>query len=154
MYIGPVARPDLLRVVMTPKGMTAALLPASAVTYDATTMLVTFTVPEVMAADFFITSTVDACEEANPCDAKATCANAPTGVYDALMATCTCMDMYSGDGLTCALKPEFYNQEASTLDFYVKISHVDVMDFGWRVKEIELFSDFDCTDPLSFSSVK
>jgi hypothetical protein len=148
MYIGPVARPDLLRVVMIPYGGTPVL-----VDYVSTPGGVQFTAP-VTAADFYITATVDACMEANPCDAKATCTNTPEGVFQILEPTCTCDPMYSGDGLTCALKPEFYNQEAGTLDFYVKISHMDVMDFGWRVKEIELYSDFDCTQSISFSSAK
>merc|ERR1719482_1013026 len=141
---------------MTPRGVDSVLLPASAVSYDVAKMLVMISVESVSAADFFITSTVDVCEEMNPCDAKASCANTPSGAFDILTPTCTCNDMYAGDGVTCALKPEFYDhaQEESTLDFYVKISHMDVMDFGWRVKEIELYSDFDCTDSISFSSVK
>jgi hypothetical protein len=150
MYIGAVARPDLLRVVMIKYGESPVLLDPM---YNPDTMLVSFSAP-VMAADFFITSTVDACMEDNPCDAKATCTNVPKGVYNALEAKCECDSMYSGDGLTCALKPEFYNQEASTLDFYIKISHMDVLDFGWRVKEIELYEDIACTQSLSFSSVK
>jgi hypothetical protein len=66
MYIGPVAFPELLRVVMTPRGLTSVLLPPEAVTYDAEKQLVMFSVPMVMAADFFITSTVDSCMTASP----------------------------------------------------------------------------------------
>jgi hypothetical protein len=154
MYIGAVAKAEDLRVVMIPYGLGPVLV--DAVTYDPATMLVTISAAFAGAADFFITSTVDACMVANPCDAKATCTNMASGVYSLLTATCTCNDMYTGDGITCALKPEFYDHqdEASTLDFYVKISHMDVMDFGWRVKEIELYSDFECTSKIPFSSVK
>jgi hypothetical protein len=40
------------------------------------------------------------------------------------------------------------------LDFYIKISHMDVLDFGWRVKEIELFEDEGCQNMLSWNNVK
>merc|ERR1719174_1076866 len=149
-YIGAVVRPDLLRVVMIPMGKDPVLVDAM---YNPDTMLVTF-FATTSAADFFITSTVDACAMDTECDAKATCTNEPKGVYQIIEAMCKCDDMYSGDGTTRALKPEFYEQEASTLDFYVKISHMDVLDFGWRVKEIELYSDFACTSSIAFASAK
>merc|ERR1719502_887741 len=86
MYIGAVARPDLLRVVMIPYGKDPVLVES---TYSPDTMLVHFHAT-TSATDFFITSTVDACAMDTECDAKATCTNEPKGVYQIIEATCTC----------------------------------------------------------------
>jgi hypothetical protein len=52
---------------------------------------------------------------------------------------CTCMKGYVGDGFVC--EEEHYECPAIT----VKVSNGEALDFGWRIREMRLYSSADCS---------
>merc|ERR1719487_2870184 len=158
VYLGPIASPELLRVMKIAPDGTVSLVETTADDYDPDTKSLSVSVAE-FPADFLVLLADDPCATASPCDAKAICTNTPTGTLGMLEATCACRETYVGSGMEgdCALESEFVPNEKSdfsSLDYYLKISHADVLNFGWRIKEIELYKDEECTQKLSFTSVR
>merc|ERR1719460_319039 len=52
---------------------------------------------------------------------------------------CTCKDGYIGDGFTCGLAPTEYTSAESS--FYVRITNLDTLNFGWHISDIKLKSE-------------
>jgi hypothetical protein len=73
----------------------------------------------------------------SPCAAEATCTNT-LGSF-----TCVCNEGFEGDGFTC--EPEIHDCPPLTF----RVANGEALDFGWRVREMELFTDDKCTDPVS-----
>jgi hypothetical protein len=84
---------------------------------------------------------------AGPCSTDATCANnvgAPP--------TCTCkegfVEVMAAGKPSCALKPEVY--DSASQEYYFRLKHNDRMDYGWRVKELQMFTDPACVSKYGF----
>jgi hypothetical protein len=75
------------------------------------------------------------------CDEHAVCTNTPFG------HTCTCIDGWIGDGSLC-LPNRWYGKDAP---LSVVVENEAEIHAGWHVKEIELFADAACTDPIETS---
>jgi hypothetical protein len=151
-YLGPVARPDLLRVVRIPSSGDSSLVEVDpTLAYDATAGTLAVELGEANA-DFAVALARDACEETTPCDANARCTNVETAPLHHLVATCACTPGYAGSGLDgdCALTPGALD-DTSDMDYYLSIAHGDVLSFGWRINEIELYADAECTRKVPFT---
>jgi hypothetical protein len=158
VYLGPVMAPELLRVAKISPDGTMSLVATAPDDYNPDTQSLSVSVEE-FPGDFIVLLADDPCATASPCDAKAICTNVKKGDLDELEASCECRETYVGSGLEgdCALDPHFVpddKSDTSSLDYYLRISHADVLNFGWRIKEIELYADEECTQKLSFASVR
>jgi hypothetical protein len=89
------------------------------------------------ATDFVAYADIDECTSGtSTCSEFATCANT-IGSF-----TCTCMEGYvdkAGDGSVC--EEELYECPAIS----VKVSNGEALDFGWRIREMRLYSSDDCS---------
>jgi hypothetical protein len=89
-----------------------------------------------MATTLAVAADMDECMMM-PCSADATCTNT-IGSF-----TCVCNEGFEGDGFSC--EPVVYMCPPLTF----RVANGDALDFGWRVREMELFTDDKCTDPVS-----
>jgi hypothetical protein len=92
--------------------------------------------PPGMVSTLAVAADADECLLA-PCSPEATCTNT-IGSY-----TCVCNEGFTGDGFTCDL--EVFSCPPLTF----RVANGDALDFGWRVREMELFTDDKCTEPVS-----
>jgi len=100
--------------------------------------------------DFIGAMDIDECApETNPCDPNAYCYGTPGGTPET--AQCTCNTGYVGDGRVCALDQKSYSP--MNQDYYFRLYAKDMIRFGWRVKEISMFTDENCNDYVPFNSV-
>merc|ERR1719478_2061066 len=102
---------------------------------------VTIPLPPNGATTLAVAADLDECMY-SPCSTDATCTNT-LGSF-----MCVCKEGYEGDGFTCA--PKMYDCPPLTF----RVANGEALDFGWRVREMELFTDDKCTMPVSlgFSS--
>jgi hypothetical protein len=99
---------------------------------------VSITRPSGMATTLAVAADLDECAMGvAPCSADATCTNTLGGF------TCTCNEGFQGDGLVC--EPMTYDCPPLTF----RVANGESLDFGWRVREMELFTDDKCTMPVS-----
>jgi len=56
---------------------------------------------------------------------------------------CSCLEGYVGDGKTCTLEPVAH--DARDHPFYLRLLHNDRLDYGWRIKEVEMYDNAHCT---------
>jgi hypothetical protein len=89
-----------------------------------------------MATTLAVAADLDECES-SPCSADATCTNTLASY------TCACIEGFTGDGFTC--EPTTYDCPPLTF----RVANGEALDFGWRVREMELFTDNKCTEPVS-----
>merc|ERR1719171_315470 len=89
-----------------------------------------------MATTVAVAADLNECES-SPCSADATCTNT-LGSY-----TCACVEGFTGDGFVC--EPTTYDCPPLTF----RVANGEALDFGWRVREMELFTDDKCTEPVS-----
>jgi hypothetical protein len=106
---------------------------------------------KIQAKDWFFMDIVgaedlDECAS-SPCDPNAYCYNNPGGTPKT--AQCECKYGYVGDGLVCALEQHSYTPTEQ--DYYLRIYHTDAIKYGWRVKDIYMYLDEECTDELPFN---
>jgi hypothetical protein len=82
------------------------------------------------------------------CDPNAVCTNLIGKGF-----TCECVEGFSGDGDTtgsgCLLEPEVY--DSLSQEYYFRLKHNDRMDYGWRVKELKMYTDPACTQPYAYT---
>jgi hypothetical protein len=113
--------------------MVIPMLPGTMV--SAGTFSVTASITE--ATDFVAYADIDECAAGtSTCSPFATCTNT-IGSF-----TCTCMPGYvdvSGDGSVCEEK----HYECPAIS--VKVSNGEALDFGWRIREMRLYSSEDCS---------
>merc|ERR1719331_42750 len=88
------------------------------------------------ATTLAVAADLDECK-LSPCSADATCTNT-IGSF-----TCACKEGFTGDGFQCA--PVAYKCPPLTF----RVANGEALDFGWRVREMELFTDDKCTSPVS-----
>jgi hypothetical protein len=162
VFIGALPRPELLRLFIVRPGMAPEMLPAPRNPTMATNYgygsgdgYFTFDLPE-MNADYIAALDIDECE-ASPCGQYATCENGPLlgKVSDPIVGgfKCTCEDGYEGDPYAgCLLSATAYT-EAATGSIYVRIIPEKPLEHGWRLREIMLYEDEQCTTALPFSTV-
>jgi len=85
------------------------------------------------ATDYIVAADINECKEGTAgCSEFADCVNT-IGSYK-----CVCKEGYEGDGFTCA--PLSY--ECPIIS--VKVSNGAALDFGWRIREMKLYSDDTC----------
>jgi len=97
-------------------------------------------------ADYLLAYDVDECA-ADACAENAVCENTP-GSF-----TCTCAEGYTGDGVElCSLKSEAFGT-AGADGYFVRITPETPLQFGWRVRQILLYSDPGCSEILTFGQV-
>jgi hypothetical protein len=149
--------PSLLYMFVFPLGSTdplpTPLSPDSPV--DMSSGYYKFSVPgSMLPADFVGAVDIDECadEATNPCHREAVCTNVLGG-----SATCSCRSGYVGDGIeACVMKAEDFS--AAQMPYYMKLEHLDRLDFGWRVSDIKLFTtgtnDEPCSTPIPSSTIK
>lgn len=96
--------------------------------------------------DIVAVADVDECK-ASPCSTDATCTN-----NIGAGPTCTCkegfVEVVSGGLTSCALKPEVY--DSASQEYYFRLKHNDRLDYGWRVKELMMYSDASCVSKYGF----
>jgi len=63
---------------------------------------------------------------------------------------CRAENGYHGNGQDCRLKPDHY--DALVKDQYFRLEHRDRLDYGWRISEINMYSDPECTAQVFYSS--
>jgi hypothetical protein len=105
--------------------------------------------------DFIAVVDIDECDSSSPCDLNAICTNTIPGY------TCTCdsskgyvpVSGSAGTPGNCAIDPTGY-VDNYLLDTYFRLTHLDKMNFGWWVDQIELYEDAACTQLLAFDDVK
>merc|ERR1719409_1149792 len=99
-------------------------------------------VPE-WAMDIVGAEDLDECAE-SPCDPNAMCYGQAGAT--AATAMCVCNQGYVGDGRVCALEQHSYTPTAQ--DYYLRLYHTDAIRYGWRVSEIVMYLDEECTQEL------
>ena len=58
----------------------------------------------------------------------------------------------TSDGVTqCFIPPRAY--AGADQHYYLRITHTDRLDFGWRVKEVHLYEDTACEDEGSYANL-
>jgi hypothetical protein len=115
-------------------------------------------------------------EDVNECVVNFPCAEGDGGEYtvDAICTNrigaaplCSCPPGFSGDGYPstrggtgtpCTIDSITYTPEESQ-DYYIAIRHADRLDYGWRVREIKLYADYDsskgeCKGAQRYSQIK
>jgi hypothetical protein len=96
--------------------------------------------------DIVAVADIDECAM-SPCSTDATCMNNVGAA-----PTCTCkegfVEVMSAGMTSCALKPEVY--DSASQEYYFRLKHNDRMDYGWRVKEITMYSDPNCISKYGF----
>merc|ERR1719287_176661 len=60
---------------------------------------------------------------------------------------CSCPHGYSGTGYSS--RPPIASQ-----DYYIKIRHTDRLDYGWRVNEVVLYTDTECSSAVKYKDIK
>jgi hypothetical protein len=88
------------------------------------------------ATTLAVAADIDECEQM-PCSTDAVCTNT-LGSF-----MCVCKEGFEGDGFTC----EPIKYDCPPLTF--RVANGEALDFGWRVREMELFTDDKCSMPVS-----
>merc|ERR1719387_788094 len=116
----------------------------------------------MLPADFIGAVDMDECgkddanafliKDANPCHHEAVCSNVIGSP-----ATCACRSGYVGDGIeACVLQADAFS--TADMPYYLKLEHLDRLDFGWRVASIELYTtatnQAPCSTKISSAQIK
>jgi hypothetical protein len=75
----------------------------------------------------------------NPCGDHADCTNVAGG-----SPQCTCHTGFvMDDSMNCIMLPEDYSD--ANQGYYLRLYHTDRMDYGWRIRSVQMYSAYDAT---------
>jgi hypothetical protein len=103
--------------------------------------------------DFIAVLDINECDTTQ-CDLNAICDNTLPGYTCKCDATAGYHPVTGTDGTpgNCAIDPSTY-ADNHLQDVYFRLTHLDKLDFGWRVESVELYEDAQCTKQLTFDDV-